>query len=52
MLGWSLARAQTVYLSPGYARRGRFGFIINPKRFAVHDGSSSFIGWQPGTTSA
>lgn len=25
---------------------GRFGFVIDPKRHAVYDGSSSFVGWR------
>lgn len=25
---------------------GRFGFVIDPERYAVYEGASSFIGWQ------
>tara|TARA_B100000378_G_scaffold267656_1_gene254116 strand:+ start:924 stop:1820 length:897 start_codon:yes stop_codon:yes gene_type:complete len=42
------------YLVPNddYAKRERSGFVIDQKRHAVYHGPSSFIGWQPGTTSA
>lgn len=32
--------------SDEYARRGRFGFVIDPARHAEYHGPSSFIGWR------
>ncbi|MGV1822731.1 DUF7007 domain-containing protein [Agrobacterium sp. CG160-95] len=32
--------------SDEYARRGRFGFVIDPARHAEYHGASSFIGWR------
>lgn len=32
--------------SDEYARRGRFGFVIDPVRHAEYHGPSSFIGWR------